>query len=134
MATADCTLLYLEDNYNTAQAQVDAALKYMNQSLVMAYELGNEANLYGSFRPKNYNAVAYANQMGNWVVRLKARSSRDMRFQFPSFAGPPQHFKSDMTIANLARLDLSKMIPGIEFMSVHGYPYNICSGIPPNAT
>lgn len=96
----------------------------------MAYELGNEVNLYGTlFRPAGYDAKAYAAQMHDWLPRLYARSPRNVKFQFPSFAGPPQDFNSDLTIAELVKLGVPQSIPGIEYMSVHGYPYNICSGM-----
>lgn len=101
----------------------------MDQSLVMAYELGNEVNLYGGYRPSDYDAYDYASQMESWIPRLRARSSVDSSFQFPSFAGPPQWFRADMTIDNLVDMGVPQSINGIEYMCVHGYPYNICSGL-----
>ncbi|KAH7371264.1 glycoside hydrolase superfamily [Pyrenochaeta sp. MPI-SDFR-AT-0127] len=120
-------LNFRNNTYSIAQAEVDGALKYLDQSVVMAYELGNEVNLYGPFRPSGYNAKAYASQMRDWLPRLRERSTSHVRFQFPSFAGPPQDFNSDLTIAELVKLGVPQSIPGIEYYSVHGYPYNICS-------
>lgn len=100
----------------------------MDQSLVMAYELGNEPNLYGSHREPNYNVHNYAEDMQDWLPRLRSRSQDDMKFQFPSFAGP-ELFKPDMTIANLVNLGVPQSIPDIEYFSIHGYPWNICNGL-----
>ncbi|EXK26201.1 hypothetical protein FOMG_17171 [Fusarium oxysporum f. sp. melonis 26406] len=98
----------------------------MDQSLVLAYELGNEANLYGDHRPPNYGIQDYAEDMCSWIPRLAARSSSPSKFQFPSFAGP-EIFKKDMTIAKLVKMGVPQSIPAIEYFSLHGYPWNICS-------
>lgn len=116
------------DSYSKAEAEVDAALEHLDQRLVMAYELGNEVNLYGkTYRPAGFNAKAYAGQMQEWLPQLHALSPENVKFQFPSFAGPPQDFDSDLTIAELVKLGLPHSLPGVEYLSLHGYPYNICS-------
>lgn len=102
----------------------------MDQSRVMAYELGNEVNLYGSFRPSGYDVDDYGAQMREWLPSLQAQSSVDAQFQFPSFAGPPQWFQADLRVSVLVDRGVPQSIPSIEYISVHGYPYNICSGKP----
>ncbi|KAM5363816.1 hypothetical protein ACJZ2D_011850 [Fusarium nematophilum] len=119
-------LNYRNDSYTLAEKEIDGAFKYLDQDLVMAYELGNEVNLYGPYRPANYDVHAYARDMRDWIPRLRARSPFDSKFQFPSFAGP-ELFREDMTIANLVRLGVPQSIPGIEYFAIHGYPWNICS-------
>lgn len=93
----------------------------------MAYELGNEPNLYGENRPPSYGVDDYARDMREWIPSLRnvSTSSVDPKFQFPSFAGP-QLFKPGMTIANLVEMGVPQSI-GIDYFSVHGYPYDICS-------
>ncbi|KJK61048.1 hypothetical protein P875_00042697 [Aspergillus parasiticus SU-1] len=119
-------LNFRNNSYSLAQAEIDGAFKYIDQSLVIAYELGNEVNLYGDFRPPDYDVHDYARQMRQWIPRLRARSSAASSFQFPSFAGP-ELFKPDMSISELVRLGVPQSIPGIEYFSVHGYPWNICT-------
>ncbi|PIG85404.1 hypothetical protein AARAC_002843 [Aspergillus arachidicola] len=119
-------LNFRNNSYSLAQAEIDGAFKYIDQSLVMAYELGNEVNLYGDFRPADYDVHDYARQMREWIPRLRARSSAASSFQCPSFAGP-ELFKPDMSISELVRLGVPQSIPGIEYFSVHGYPWNICT-------
>lgn len=121
------SLCPLVDSYAIAQGEIDGAFRYMDQSLVMAYELGNEVNLYGNYRPSNYDVNAYASQMRDWIPRLRARSSTNSRWQFPSFAGPSQWFRSDMNVARLVSMGVPQSITGIEYLSVHGYPRDVCS-------
>lgn len=110
-----------------AQAEIGAAFKYLDQSLVMAYELGNEPNLYGDYRPPTYDVNIYADDMREWIPSLRALSPPGVepKFQFPSFAGP-QLFKPGMTIANLVEIGVPQSV-GIDYFSIHGYPYDICS-------
>ncbi|KAG8158323.1 hypothetical protein KVR01_012084 [Diaporthe batatas] len=120
-------LNYRNDSLELAEAEIGAAFEYLDQSLVMAYELGNEPNLYGDYRPPTYGVNEYAADMRQWIPSLRALSPPGVhpRFQFPSFAGP-QLFKPDMTIANLVGLGVPQSI-GIDYFSVHGYPYDICT-------
>ncbi|KAI9170626.1 Beta-glucuronidase [Paramyrothecium foliicola] len=119
-------LNYRNDSYELAQAEVDSALKYLDQSLVMAYELGNEVNLYGPYRPPGFDVHDYSEDMREWIPRLDSRSPLDLKFQFPSFAGP-ELFNPGMTIANLVSLGVPQFLPEIEYFAVHGYPWNICN-------
>lgn len=108
---------------------MNAALQYMDQSLIMAYELGNEVNLYGSeFRSADYDVDAYADQMEEWLPNLQSLSSEEVQFQFPSFAGPPDQFREDMRISVLVDMGVPQSIDGIQYYAVHGYPYSICTG------
>lgn len=99
----------------------------MNQSLVMAYELGNEPNLYGGYRPAGYNVDAYARDMRQWIPSLRnLNPSANARFQSPSFAGPNLVI-GGMSIARLVQLRMPQSLPEIEYFSIHGYPYDICT-------
>lgn len=99
----------------------------MNQSLILAYELGNEANLYGSYRPSSYDVQAYARDMREWIPSLRRQKpSANAKFQSPSFAGPDLATKG-MSIARLVELGMPQALPEIEYFSLHGYPYDICT-------
>lgn len=94
----------------------------------MAYELGNEPNFYPPvFRPADWDAEDYGEQMKSWIPRLRDQSSTDSKWMFGAFAGPPNLFEDGLTIANLVDLGVPQSIPGVEYYSTHGYPYDICS-------
>jgi hypothetical protein len=100
----------------------------MDQSLVMAYELGNEVNLYGPYRPPSYDVEAYARDMREWIPSLRRlKPSANAKFQSPSFAGP-ELVRNGLSIERLVQLGVPQALPEIEYFSVHGYPYDICSG------
>jgi hypothetical protein len=100
----------------------------MDQSLVMAYELGNEVNLYGSYRPSGYDVEDYARDMREWIPSLRRlKPSANAKFQSPSFAGP-ELVRNGLSIERLVQLGMPQALPEIEYFSLHGYPYDICSG------
>lgn len=100
----------------------------MDQSLVMAYELGNEPNYYSPvFRPTDWNASDYGSEMDSWIPRLQKRSATDSEWMFGAFAGPPNLFDDALNIANMVGLNIPQSISGVKYFSTHGYPYDICS-------
>lgn len=114
------------DSYTNAQNEIDAAFAFMNQSLIMAYELGNEPNLYPPiFRPADWNASDYGREMESWIPCLRNRSSAQTAFTFDAFAGPPDFFEDGVTIANMMELGILQRLPGVDYFSTHGYPYDI---------
>lgn len=116
------------DSLDLARAEIRGAFENLDQSLIMAYELGNEVNLYDSYRPDDYDVEDYAADMREWIPELASQApGSEPKFQFPSFAGP-ELFKEDMTIANLVEMGVPQSIPEIEYFAVHGYPWNICNG------
>ncbi|KAM0563069.1 hypothetical protein ACHAPJ_001915 [Fusarium lateritium] len=120
-------LMSLSIDLELAKDEIRAAFENLDQRLVMAYELGNEVNLYGDHRPKDYDVNDYARDMKEWIPALAAVGPQyDAKFQFGSFAGP-QLFKPDMTIQNLVRMGVPQSIPQVEYFAVHGYPWDICS-------
>ncbi|KAH6691291.1 glycoside hydrolase superfamily [Plectosphaerella plurivora] len=120
-------LNYRNDSLELAEGEIRAAFGNLDQSLVMAYELGNEVNLYGNYRPSDYDVNVYARDMQEWIPALAASGAEhDPKFQFPYFAGP-QLFRPDMTIANLVKMGVPQSLPQIECLAIHGYPWDICS-------
>lgn len=93
----------------------------------MAYELGNEPNLYGDYRPDDWDAQDYGRQMRRSLPAIKNVLPSGAKFMFGSFAGPPTEFDDGFTLANLIRLGVPQSIPGVKYYSTHGYPYNICT-------
>ncbi|EXJ59619.1 hypothetical protein A1O7_03765 [Cladophialophora yegresii CBS 114405] len=120
--------------YEIAQAEVDASLKYFNQSRILAYELGNEPNVYGGYppvparwRPSTWTVVDYAQQMLSWIPRLRARAKTNPpSFQFGSMIGPPTPFQ-DFSLTTLARMGVPQNIGGVKYFASHGYPENVCT-------
>ncbi|OCT47376.1 hypothetical protein CLCR_03380 [Cladophialophora carrionii] len=117
--------------YEIAQAQMDAALKYFNQSRILAYELGNEPNIYAAYpplkRPSTWTVVDYGKQMLSWMPRLRARAQTNApSFQFGSIIGPPTSF-SDFSLAALAKMGVPQNIGGVKYFAAHGYPGNVCT-------
>jgi hypothetical protein len=137
------TISPVTDVYEVAQAEIDAAFKYLDQSRVMAYELGNEANFYGSFngkRPKSWGVIDYGKQMLSWLPRLSSRATGSPpSFQFGAFVGPPTQLEElgafigpstqmeDFTLLQLTKMGVPQSIEGVRYFSEHGYPGNICT-------
>ncbi|KAK4041439.1 glycoside hydrolase superfamily [Parachaetomium inaequale] len=120
-------LNYRNNSLALAQQEIRAAYDHMDQSLIIAYELGNEANLYGPYRPTNYGVDDYAHDMREWIPSLRCQlPSANAKFQSPSFAGP-ELVINGMSIARLVELGVPQALPEVEYFSIHGYPYNICS-------
>jgi hypothetical protein len=70
---------------------------------------------------------AYARDMREWIPSLRRQNpAANAKFQFPSFAGPDLVIKG-MSIARLVELGVPQSLPEIEYFSVHGYPYDICT-------
>lgn len=104
---------------------------YLDPALVMAYELGNEPNFFpGSFRPEDYSAKDYGQEMRQWIPRISEELSSRANFMLGSFAGPPTFFSDDMKLNTLVKMGVPQTIPEIKYYSTHGYPYDICSGMP----
>ncbi|KAI7548168.1 hypothetical protein KC331_g4577 [Hortaea werneckii] len=79
---------------------------YLDPALVMAYELGNEPNFFpGSFRPENYSAKDYGQEMRQWIPRISEELSSRANFMLGSFAGPPVFFSDDMKLNTLVKMD-----------------------------
>ncbi|KAF2180894.1 glycoside hydrolase family 79 protein [Zopfia rhizophila CBS 207.26] len=118
------------NTYETAQTEIDGALKYLDQSRVLAYELGNEANLYGSYtnkRPKNWTVVDYGKQMLEWIPQLSARTAGSPpNFQLGSFVGPPTYF-GDFSLLQLTKMGVPQNIEGVKYIASYGYPGNVCT-------
>ncbi|KAM0209044.1 hypothetical protein ACHAQD_011358 [Fusarium lateritium] len=120
-------LNYRNGTIEIAKDEILGAFEILDQRNVMAYELGNEVNLFGDHRPKDYDVHDYAKDMKEWIPQLAAAGPKyDPKFQFGSFAGP-QLFKPDMTIRNLVSMGVPQSIPQVEYIAVHGYPWDICS-------
>lgn len=103
-----------------AETEAEAASKYLDPPAVMAYELGNEPNLYGDYRPDDWDAQDYGRQMRRWLPTLKEALPPGAKFMFGSFAGPPTEFDDGFTLANLISRDVPRSIPGVEYYVTHG--------------
>lgn len=116
------------DTYKTAQDEVVATEKYLDSSILLAYELGNEPNFYPPvFRPEGWSAEDYGEEMEDWIPRIQNYTGTDIDWMFGAFAGPPNLFNDGLTVANIVDLGVPQSIPNTKYYSTHGYPYEICS-------
>ncbi|OBT44545.1 hypothetical protein VE00_04882 [Pseudogymnoascus sp. WSF 3629] len=108
------------------KAELRAALKYLDQSKVVAYELGNEPDhftmaSYG-FRSKDtWNMAAYVQQTLDWLPQLSSGKS----FQYGSIAASPAA-PSDFTLVQALQFGVSKL-KQVTIFSSHAYQADVCT-------
>ncbi|GAB7331892.1 hypothetical protein MBLNU13_g03824t2 [Cladosporium sp. NU13] len=111
-----------------ARTGIEASFRYMDQSLVTVYELGNEPNFYAlTFLPAAWSASDCGNEMESWIPSLRNTLTKDSKWMFGAFAGPPNLFENGLTIANLVELGVPLENTSVKYFSTHEYPYDICS-------
>ncbi|RDL38770.1 Uncharacterized protein BP5553_03110 [Venustampulla echinocandica] len=114
------------NDINVAKAELNAASKYLDQSKVVAYELGNEPDhftwpSYG-FRPNDtWSMAAYVQQTLEWLPQL----SSGKKFQYGSIAGSPA-VPSDFTLVEALQLGVSKL-KQVTILSSHAYQGAVCT-------
>lgn len=69
------------------QAKVNAAEKYLRDSRILSYELGNEPNCYGtSQRPGQWNVQTYAAQIIDWTKQFQSATKTKRAWQIGALA------------------------------------------------
>ncbi|KKA16216.1 hypothetical protein T310_10203 [Rasamsonia emersonii CBS 393.64] len=93
--------------------EITAAATYLNQSRILAYEVGNEPNLYTytGLRNASWNVLEYADEILDWMPRLReaAGGQRFPGYQFGTIAEPPSAF-GDFTQVQLAVMGVPQAI------------------------
>ncbi|KAK0101403.1 hypothetical protein ONS95_006577 [Cadophora gregata] len=115
-----------QDNVEILKAELAGALKYLDQSKLVAYELGNEPDHYTwpqvNYRsPATWSMAAYVKQTLEWLPQLASGK----RFQYGSSAANPTT-TSDFTMVQAVKWGISK-IKQIKIISSHSYPGNRCT-------
>lgn len=109
------------------KAELQAALKYLDQSRVVAYELGNEPDHYTfphDFRPNNtWNMAAYVHETLEWLPQL---SSGKKKFQYGSIAESPAT-PSDFKLVQALQFGVSSL-EHVTIFSSHSYQGDVCTG------
>lgn len=89
------------------ETQLAGTLKYLTQSRIVPYKLGNEPDLYypyPGFRGPGWGVLAYGTQMLDWLQRLRASAGNvGLMFQFGSIAQTPSYL-GDFTQVQLAKM------------------------------
>ncbi|KAH7395840.1 glycoside hydrolase superfamily [Cadophora sp. MPI-SDFR-AT-0126] len=115
-----------QDNVEIPKAELAGALKYLDQSKLIAYELGNEPDHYiwpqVNYRsPATWTMAAYVKQTLDWLPQLASGK----RFQYGSSAADPATV-SDFTMVQAVKWGISK-IKQIKIISSHAYMGNRCT-------
>ncbi|PVH84753.1 glycoside hydrolase family 79 protein [Cadophora sp. DSE1049] len=115
-----------QDNVEIPKAELAGALKYLDQSKLVAYELGNEPDHY-IWPQVNYRSLAtwtmaaYVKQTLEWLPQLASGK----RFQYGSSAANPATV-SDFTMVQAVKWGISK-IKQIKIISSHSYMGDRCT-------
>jgi hypothetical protein len=79
-----------QDNETFPQAEVDAAEKYLRDSRILSYELGNEPDFYGaSQRPGAWNVQTYVAQIIDWIQQIQSVTKTKRNWQIGALAQLP---------------------------------------------
>lgn len=123
-------MVSVPDIYEIAHAEITAAATYLNQSRILAYEVGNEPNLYTytGLRNASWNVLEYADEILDWMPRLReaAGGQRFPGYQFGTIAEPPSAF-GDFTQVQLAVMGVPQAIGSVRYIASHTYPQNVCT-------
>ncbi|KAJ9643346.1 hypothetical protein H2199_004025 [Coniosporium tulheliwenetii] len=114
------------NNVEIAKAELTGALAYLNQSKLIAYELGNEPDHYVwpivNYRsPATWDMLAYVKQTMEWLSQLSA----GQRFQYGSIATSPT-LAGDWTMVQAIKLGIHKL-DTVKIISSHAYPGHVCT-------
>lgn len=104
-------------------AEVEAAEKYTDPSRLLAYELGNEPDFYGSQRPKPWNVQTYVAQQEEWLGKLSPKTSKG--FSIGALAQLPI-YQGNFSLAEFNALGLPEKVDYPVSYSDHTYPYSLC--------
>lgn len=114
------------DDVEIPKAELAGALKYLDQSKLIAYELGNEPDHYiwpqVNYRsPATWTMAAYVKQTLDWLPQLASGK----RFQYGSSAANPATV-SEFTMVQAVKWGISK-IKQIKIISSHSYMGDRCT-------
>jgi hypothetical protein len=115
-----------QDNETFPQVEVDAAEKYLRDSRILSYELGNEPDFYGtSQRPGVWNVQTYVAQIIDWIQQIQSVTKTKRSWQIGALAQLPV-YQGNFSIPELITLGVSQQIKPVTSYSDHNYPYFIC--------
>jgi len=119
------------NNESFPQDEVDAAEKYLRDSRILSYELGNEPDFYGtSQRPGGWNVQTYTAQIIDWIKQIQSITKTKRSWQIGALAQMPV-WQGNFSIPELITLGVSQNIQPITSYSDHTYPYSICDRMYP---
>ncbi|KAH8812634.1 hypothetical protein F5884DRAFT_878457 [Xylogone sp. PMI_703] len=118
-----------QNSFEYPLAELQAAEKYMNVSRFIAYELGNEPDvyyLYSDKRGPGWNITTYAQQSVDFLLQLTASLSAQQSRHFPGYMYGSTNFDV-FPFASLVQLGVFDIVKGIEQLSRHCYFGQACS-------
>ena len=120
-----------QDDEAFPQAEVDAAEKYLRDSRILSYELGNEPDFYGtSQRPGKWNVQTYTAQIIDWIKQIQSITKTKRGWQVGALAQLPV-YQGNFSIPELNTLGAPQNIKPLTSYSDHTYPYSICDRMYP---
>ena len=123
-----------QDDEALPQAEVAAAEKYLRDSRILSYELGNEPDFYStSQRPRPWNVQIYLAQIIDWIEQIQSSTKTKRGWQVGALAQLPV-YQGNFSIPELNILGAPQNIQPLAAYSDHTYPYSICDGIYPSST
>jgi len=103
------------DNYSISQQVLEGSLKYLDQNLILAYELGTEPDLYALYNGKrapDWTVLNFNTQMEDWYHGLQSSTKRSLAFQFGALVGPLYAF-GDFTPVQLIKAKAPQTAGGV---------------------
>ncbi|KAH8112653.1 hypothetical protein DFH11DRAFT_1784002 [Phellopilus nigrolimitatus] len=117
------------NSVDIAQAEIEAAIKYLGWDRIYSLELGNEPDHYaGGSRPANWSSSDYVQQFLNWTSILTDRLSLPSDiFQAGAFADDPTSSASMTTVSTIEEgIDTTGVI---KLFDQHTYQYSTCDSV-----
>ena len=108
------------------QAEVQAAEKYLRDSRILSYELGNEPDYYApSKRQGEWDIQTYEAQIVDWIQQIQSVTKTTRSWQVGAIARSPSQ-QGNFSIPELNTLGVPQSIKPLRSYSDHTYPYSIC--------
>ena len=113
----------LNDNLSIAEAEASTWMNGIPNSLIQAFEIGNEPNCYpvNGNRPSSYVFANYLPEYQEWVQGVQAATSNSFGIMGPSYGDETAYVRTTWIAGAQSAFTSGAMTPSI--VSQHYYPY-----------